>query len=187
MAIKRWVALCAVMGCLLAPGQAQSVTNDASRMTRRAAGATGAGAPTKWAGGWASRVIRHASYFTGQAAGELFVPAVVPAGGDADPQSIDELLTAMRREHPGGPQAIVVMVHGFDTRRVEAHKFYGRVAGRMRARLDPASTAIIGLYWESDPGPARKWIGQALAHRVLKAVGLGRRARDPYFTISCDE
>jgi hypothetical protein len=60
------------------------------------------------------------------------------------------------------------------------------IASRLHAALgaEAAETAVIGVRWPSDPGPARRWIRHAVLHRFSRAFGLPGGPRDPYYTIA---
>jgi hypothetical protein len=105
--------------------------------------------------------------------------------GDSAPPAVASLVADIQAEHPAGVDRLVVLIHGFGTSLALARRQYDEVAARLQRAMrgDPA-TAVVGVFWASDPGPLGTWMGRAVAHRVTGIFGAEPGVRDPYSTVA---
>lgn len=116
-----------------------------------------------------------------QEGGSTFAPVRLPRGGEVP---ADEQARALGRleAQQSDPQHIVALIHGFDTPAWESAEQYGEVAPRIKAEFDRLQerVAVLGIQWDSNVGPQRKWIPAVFGHYAFNLFGLGKVIRDPY-------
>jgi hypothetical protein len=109
----------------------------------------------------------------------------IPPDGDVDDRSLGKLLRSIRADHPGGLRHLVLLIHGFAAQPAAARDEYESIAGLLASHTEtaPDVCAVVGVYWESSPGPIYAWVPRAVARRALSPVGISRHVRDPYGTV----
>lgn len=110
-----------------------------------------------------------------------FVGVRFPRSGEISKDQRNAVLAELAERQPD-PQHVVVLIHGFDTPTFESRREYSEVAPRVLAEFSKLDrrAVVLGVQWDSNVGPQRKWVPAALGHLAFRMIGLRKVIRDPY-------
>ncbi len=110
-----------------------------------------------------------------------FTSAFFPRSGEMSSDVRNAVLSELAARQPD-PQHVVVLVHGFDTPTFLSADEYSEVAPRVLSEFQKHNrhAVVLGVQWDSNVGPQRKWLPAAFGHLVFRTLGLRKVIRDPY-------
>ena len=100
-----------------------------------------------------------------------------------DPRSLEAAAASLEARIGSRPAEIVLLVHGFNTTEEWGREQYRQIAGELREQAADTSlhVEVVGVHWQSYPGPAWKWIPQVVGYRAIAELGFRRAIRNPYW------
>lgn len=110
-----------------------------------------------------------------------FAAVRVARSGEIPPEHREQAIRDLAQQQTD-PQHIVALIHGFDTPFFASTEQFSEVAPRVRAEFERLNerAAVLGIQWDSNVGPRRKWLPAVFGHYAFNLIGLGKMIRDPY-------
>lgn len=122
-----------------------------------------------------------ASQIGAEEASRNFTSALFPRSGEISKTAREAVVAELAARQPD-PQHVVVLVHGFDTPTFASTKQYAEVAPHVLSEFQKYNqrAVVLGVQWDSNVGPRRKWVPATLASLLFGTIGLHKVVRDPY-------
>lgn len=113
---------------------------------------------------------------------ELYHAIHLQRNGAISPETLE---SAERLVHVASgqiPPEVFVLIHGFNTSESAGRMQYRAIARRLRtyAGKQQVPVVVVGVHWNSHPGPISRWLPRMLAYRLATVAGFKNAFRNPY-------